>query len=236
MKKLLLTLLLASAFAAGHAQDEHPTYVINPGETLRGKLTNADVFKYTAFGPGTVYFKNGAATNAPLNYNYVVGAVQFIDTKGDTLTLGNEDQIDLITIGNDSFYYRKAYLQLVSRLYSGPSLYKKEFMRMASAKKVDPFNQTVEGGAVEGISSFWAGTASDGRNLPLRQRITLVRETFLYITDKYEHLVLVANRRNFEKIFPSKKTALSEYLVAHHVDFQSIKDVHALMDYLQPGS
>ncbi|TCZ75029.1 hypothetical protein [Flaviaesturariibacter aridisoli] len=236
MQKLLLSCLLTAAAFAASAQEPRPTYVINPGETLRGKLTNADVYKYANFGPGTVYFKNGAATNAPLNYNFVLAAIQFIDPKGDTLTLGNEDQIDLITVGNDSFYHNKVYLQLAGRMGDGTSIYRKEFMRLASVRKIGLFDQPVEGGSAESFSSFWSNSTVEDKSLALRQRLTLVRETFLYITDKYEHLVLVASRRNFEKIYPKKKSAIGEYLAANKVDFQSLNDVQALMVYLQDHS
>ncbi|RYY88609.1 MAG: hypothetical protein EOO15_08430, partial [Chitinophagaceae bacterium] len=135
MKKLILSAISGFLLLAAQAQTR-PTYVVNPGETINGILKPTDIFKYPEFAAGTVYFKNGAATNGKLNYSYLAGAVQFIDPKGDTLSLNDDDQIGLVTIGKDSFYYYKAYLQLIERVPDGGGLYQKEFLRVANIRKV----------------------------------------------------------------------------------------------------
>ncbi|GAB4092627.1 hypothetical protein [Flaviaesturariibacter terrae] len=233
MKKLLLLSILASGLAA-RAQDR-PTYVVNPGETIQDKLSFPDLNKYPKFTAGTVFFNNGTVNNNQLNYNYFAGGIQFIDPKGDTLTLGNEDQIGLVTIGTDSFYYNnKVCLQLLERLPEGGGLYRKEFIRVASIRKMGLYDQPVDGAAVDNVSNYLSGVQD--KKLTLNQKITLVRETFLYITDKYEHLVLVATRKNFERLYPKRRDDISEYLAGKKVNFQNEADVRGLLAFLQHRS
>lgn len=235
MKKLLFICLVAAGLAAQAQTSARPTYVINPGETIEEKLGYADLFKYNTFAPGTVFFQNGATSNAKLNYSYYAGGIQFISPKGDTLTLDNEDQIGLVTIGNDSFYYNnKVCLQLIDRLPEGGGVYRKEFLRLSSVRKMGLYDQPVDGAAVENVSTYQAGTQD--KKLALNQKITLVRETFLYITDKYEHLVLVASRSNLEKLYPKHKAAIASYLSGKKVNFQNETEVRGLLAYLQQHS
>ncbi|RYY38419.1 MAG: hypothetical protein EOO08_15010 [Chitinophagaceae bacterium] len=235
MKQLLFSALCGlAAFAASAQSARRVQYEINPGETIGSVLKFTDIFKYPAFKQGTVFFKNGAATNGLLNYSYLAGAVQFINEKGDTLSLTNEEQVALVAIETDSFYYNKAYLELVARLPEGGGVYKKEFLRVASVRKIGLYDQPVDGGSVDNVGLLQNGTQD--RFLPLRQKTTLVRERFLYITDKYEHLVLVASRKNLEKLYPKRHAAISTYLASNKVDFQNVQQVQGLIAYLQQHS
>src|SRR3979490_1611624 len=69
-------------------------------EDLKETLTTQARYKYPDFSNAIIYFKNRAATAAPLNYNLLLGEMQFVDNTGDTLSVANEMDIKYITIGN----------------------------------------------------------------------------------------------------------------------------------------
>src|SRR4030095_15977959 len=80
---------------------------VRAGTNIMDVLSAADVFRYPRFTSGKVFYKDGTATEATLNYNYLVNEMHFISPKGDALALANENNIKYISIGNDSFYYNQ---------------------------------------------------------------------------------------------------------------------------------
>ncbi len=72
------------------------------------------IYKYPQFVYGKVFFNDGSVAGSKMNFNFLLETMQFVDDKGDTLTLANETTIKFISIGQDTFYFNEGYLQLVS--------------------------------------------------------------------------------------------------------------------------
>src|SRR5262245_23963678 len=94
---VLLTLVLALSFADTNAQ-KRAKYTINPGEKIIEKLPRNEVYTYPEFTSGKVYLKNNTVSLVRLNYNSLYAEMQFINPKGDTLSVSDEKLIRLIII------------------------------------------------------------------------------------------------------------------------------------------
>src|SRR5690242_16240204 len=88
---------------------EKKVFTIQPGQKMNEVLKQEDIYKYQKFVAGDIAFKDGTAGRSLLNYNYLFGEMQFIDAKGDTLSIGNTNAINTIQIGSDTFYFDKDY-------------------------------------------------------------------------------------------------------------------------------
>ena len=57
-------------------------------------LSTSDVFSYPQFTIGTVYFKNGNIASAKMNYSSLWDEMHFINSKGDTLAMADENKFE----------------------------------------------------------------------------------------------------------------------------------------------
>ncbi|HET9435110.1 MAG TPA: hypothetical protein VFO37_15195, partial [Chitinophagaceae bacterium] len=108
--RVLLLFVLAYC-CRSHAQDS--AIVIRAGTSVNESVSTKDLYQYPQFVFGKVFFKPGDSAMAKLNYNRLFDEMQFIDFKGDTLSIANEATIRLIRINNDVFYYDNGYVQLI---------------------------------------------------------------------------------------------------------------------------
>ena len=92
-----------------------------------------EVFRYPTFENGLVEYKNGQRFKSKLNYNKVLGVVQFLDEKGDTLSMINEESISFLTIGNDAYIYAPNCLMAL-KADGKAKLYKNEIVRIADKR------------------------------------------------------------------------------------------------------
>lgn len=187
------------------------------------------MYRYAEFKLGTVFFKDRRSSGAPMNYNLVLNEIQFIDAKGDTLSLADEPLIKLITIENDSFFYSKGYYQLLNS-FKNIRLAKKETINLSSANKIGAYGQPVQGGAVSSYTSYSSG----GRdvNLVINEKITLKKEESYYLADADDHLMPAA-KKNLQRAFPKYSATIEEYCKSNSTDFKKESDVAKLFDYLK---
>ncbi len=109
---MLVTLCLLIFSFHLHAQMDS-SWTVKASEEIKEVLSASTRFRYPEFVSGNVYFKDGTNSQAPFNLNSLNEEMQFINHKGDTLSIANEKTIKYLTINNDIFYYSKVYLELV---------------------------------------------------------------------------------------------------------------------------
>ena len=111
MKKLSLLFLVLSSYSLRSQTDT--TYIIKPGENIFDVVLLKDIYRYPGFIQGSVLFRDGRSVRSRLNYNMLISQVQFIDMKGDTLSLAEEETIKYVVIAQDSFCYDDGYIELM---------------------------------------------------------------------------------------------------------------------------
>ena len=114
MRLLVFGLLIFCLHVTEAIAQKKTKYTINPGEKISEKLPRDEVYSYPEFTNGRVFLRNNTVSLVKLNYNSLYAEMQFINPKGDTLSVSDEKMIRLIVINKDSFFYDKGYLKLVS--------------------------------------------------------------------------------------------------------------------------
>lgn len=216
-------LLLASANLSLQAQQ---SYIVKPGEKITEALTFNQIYSYPKFADGTVVFTDGRTAAGKFNYNIVVAEIQFIDAKGDTLSLGNENTIRQILIAKDTFIYSNAYIKMIS---GNP---------LAKLGERTYFKDYIQKPGAYGVSS--SASATNTVDLLVERRplqidhdheINLVQHTD-YVFSGTDNEFFVADKRTLPKAFPRFKKQLNTYLTSDPVDFRKREDLLRLCSFI----
>jgi hypothetical protein len=201
---------------------------IKAGEDLYQKLAR-EIYLYPSFKKGMVLFKDGHKNQADLNFNFLNGEMQFIDEKGDTLSLAEERTISDITIGKDSFFYDDGYLQLIAGNET-VKLVRRQRIRIIDQQKVGAYDQPSSAGAITSYNTL----PNQIRNfkLDVRQDVIMGKQTTYYIGDRYNRFFRVT-KKNLLKNFPKKETELNNYLKGNNVDFENEVHLSKILEILK---
>lgn len=223
--RMLLLFVLTYCYRS-HAQDS--TVIIKAGRSLNESVSMSDLYQYPQFVTGKVFFKPGDSGVAKLNYNRLLDEMQFIDPKGDTLSIANAGTIRFIHINNDVFYYDNGYVRLIKET-NGLKLAGKQTLRMSGKEKIGAYGNANPASAIDSY-----GTLIDKKNiykLVPNEDIILTKKTEYYFGDKYNRFV-GATRKNLLKQFSEKSETLNAYLKENNVDLNSREDLEKLLLFL----
>src|SRR5688500_2017083 len=168
------------------------TYTINPGIKVTEVIPKDEIFLYPDFTPGTVYFKTGTSSPGLLNYNYLMAEIQFIDLKGDTLSLADEGTIGYIANTRDTFYYDNGYLKFI-RDCGEFKLAQKQFFVLANIEKIGAMGTKTSSSSINTYTRLPGNYTSNG--LIAQEVLTLARNDQYYFGDKFNHFKKL-NKKN----------------------------------------
>lgn len=204
------------------------TFRINPGQKAIQAIPHDEVFCYEQFVDGIVYFRNDRVAQAKMNYNSLYSEMQFIDAKGDTLSLDEEETIRFVVAGTDTFYYDGGFVLL-----------KKDFgdIRLASRESFSFVNRQKMGGMGEtnsaSIDTYNAvSTSNYMKELVAREIITLSKSKQFFIGDLFNHYK-PANKKSILDYYPEKEKAIKAYLKENKIDFTDEGDLQKLILHIK---
>lgn len=226
MKLLLFFVGMCFCFQNASAQ-KTKTFKVNPGEKVVDAIPKDDMCLYPEFVMGNVYFKDGNRYPAPLNYNSLFQEMQFIDKKGDTLSLTEGATIKYIVIKTDSFYYDGGYLKLVAD-YGKIKLARKDFITFTDRQKLGGFGEE-SSARIATYESVQAGATF--KDLIAKEVLTFTKKTAFYFGDEFNHFK-EANKKNFLDLYPSKNKEIKNYLKKSKVDFSNQDDLQKMIVFL----
>jgi hypothetical protein len=202
------------------------TYTIKPGIDVLEIIPSNEVYRYPGFIQGTVVFKDGASSTGRLNYNSLIGEMQFIGPKGDTFSLAEEQTIRHVLVSSDTFYYSEGYIRLI-----------KEGRSVKLGEKV-VFREFVQKPGAYGLSSSTTATNNlafilnkRSVDLNISQEIVLVKSISWFIGNKFNDFQ-PADKKTVLKMFARKKQAVEEYLKNNDMNFNKRDDLIRLTDFL----
>ncbi|TKK68611.1 hypothetical protein FC093_10855 [Ilyomonas limi] len=225
--KLKVSFILICLVLCCHTIAQNQRWIVQGNDDINSSIPDSVKYKYSSFTSGRVTFKDGTKGSSFLNYNLLLGEVQFVSLKGDTLSLANENTIRSISINQDTFYYDNVYLQFIAGNTSA-KLAKSEKMRLADIKKRGGFENYTSSGGIENYSSLNIGART--LHLTENKQLIFITHIFYYIGDPYYHF-LPATKRNVLKMF-SKRKGLAAYLNENKIDFSKEEDLKKLLAYL----
>jgi len=189
------------------------TYTVPAGVEVKEIVPANEIFQYPQFVQGLVIFKDGTSAPGRLNYNRLIAELQFIDPKGDTLSLANEQMIRTAFIGSDTFYYSDGYVRQIaggSRVKMGERIAFKEFIQKPGAYGLSSATT-----ATNNLSVLINRRSVD---LNVSQELVLVKNTNYLIGDKFNAFV-VADKSVILKMFPDNRSAIEDFIEKNKISF-----------------
>ncbi len=225
--KIAFTLLgLIASCACVQAQKQ---IRVKGDENVVNVIPLADRYRYPKFTTGTVTYRNGVAGTGQLNYNRLLGEIQFIGPKGDTLALADEQNIAHVTIGTSKFYINqgRGCLEVIAN-YGSIKLAKQVVFESVRSEKKVAFGQSSGASSVATVQPF-ANNSSVHRIESAGDR--MIQENVSYfIVDQNDRSYLV-NKSTIFKVFAKHKKAIETYLKENSVQFSEEADLKRLIQF-----
>lgn len=184
-------------------------------------------YRYPEFISGKVLFKDGIYSNTRLNYNFLMGEMEFIQAR-DTLSILNKKNIRLIVIAQDTFYYDNGYLEQITGGQFKVAL--KEYIKLKEVLSKDSYGTSSSGSATNSYGML----PVDGNFYKLAANKDMV---FQRIQEYYFATAsggfIQFSRKNVLRQFPQKEGAIKVYLKSNKVDFSSRDDLLRFADFLR---
>jgi hypothetical protein len=204
-------------------------YTIQPGDNILEQVPKKDWYQYPQFEKGAVHFRNGVNNGYLLNYNFLFGEMFFIGEKGDTLLVVNPDEIRLIAIADDQFYYDGSRFVKLDTILGDVKLATATFFGIYSQKKIGMYG-TVE---AEGDNFGFTYVDPNVAKLDMVPAVTTVigQQQSLHIGNKFNKFVPMSKKAVFAS-YPGKRSMLKQHLKTKRVNFSVRKDVVDLIVYM----
>lgn len=190
------------------------------------------LYKYQAFIKGKLNYRDGGFSVSRFNVNMLINEIQFINDKGDTLSLADNYVVDNVWIGEHEYYYEKGVIEVLKDFAN---------IKLGISEKYDLKVKDQRG--VYGESIGTASSANTGIFYFLDKPITInVNKNVLiakkvyqyYFIEKSKGMILPATKNNLFKVFREhNKKALSEYLSEHTINFKKEEDLCKLLSFCQ---
>jgi hypothetical protein len=226
MKKTVISicsfLLLTTCLSA---QKSEPV-TVKAGTRVEDYFPFQERYRYPEFIDGKVFFRNGAYAATKLNYNFLIGEMEYIQLK-DTLSLDNTADIMLIAIAKDTFYYDKGYLE---QIFNGQvKVALKQYIKLKEVQKKDSYGSSGSNSATDSYSTIQ--TAGQTYKLVINQDRVFQKMSEFYLATPSSGFVPFSKKKVMQ-LFPRKKDAIQDYLKSNKVDFDSKEELIRFAEYL----
>lgn len=228
MKHLLLlsTALVVVLIQAG--AQVRKSYTVKPGEKPLDVLPKDAVYLYPAFKEGNVTFRDKNVSTAMLNYNCLIGEIQFIGNKGDTMSLADEKNIASVVMDKDTFFYAGTWVKKMADVKDARFAVRK-VLGISNHQKV---------GAMGGVTSSSTTSydrllSSQGiKELVLREYVTFSEYNYFFIGDAYNHFKPLT-KKNLMNMYAKQQGAVEKFISDQSINFLNEEDVKKLVTFLQ---
>ena len=222
----LLVLYVIMNMSQNSFSQKQVSYTVKPGAQISDVIPRNEIYRYPVFTDGTVAFKDGKTVVGKLNHNMLFGSIQFLDPKGDTLALINENTIKLVSILTDTFYFDRGYYHVTSSNGPVKLLEKKYFKEFV--QKPGSYGLTSSTTSVDNISSILERRSYE---LNTSQELILVKHAeFALATD--DGYVIYPDKKKLLKIYSKHKQTVETYMNKNPVAANSKDDLLNLMNFL----
>lgn len=229
MRLLLLFACLFFTGALSLAQDSNRK-IVKSDEEINKVFKAEELFRYLEFLPGKVFFRDGTAYDARLNYHRLYEQMLFIDQKGDSLAIGNPAEIRCITIGSDSFYYSKGNCLELVGTFPSFKLAVKQVVKEVDQQKNGAYGTTYTNNSATANKHYYTVDGKPRLNVGEGTIFSSVNEYYL----SYKNNDFIGmNKKNIEKLFPELYKELKAFFKENNINFAKETDVKSLVLFLQ---
>jgi hypothetical protein len=207
------------------AQNNKP-FTVLAGTRVEDCIPFQEMYRFPEFLDGQVFMINGATVKTKFNYNLLLNEMQYLKST-DTLSIANNNDVRLIAIEGDTFYFDKGYLE---QIYSRSiKVAIKQYFKLKEIQKRDSYGTAGSNSATDSYSSIIA----DGQSHKLISSHDRIYQKVIeyYIATAASGFVPFTKKKVIQ-IFPQNKKNIDAYLKSNKVDFDSKDNLLRLAEYL----
>ena len=229
LKIASVTLTLLGSIAFCTSVQAQKQIRVKADANITSAIPMADRYRYPQFMTGTVVYRNGVSGAGQLNYNRLLGEMQFIDPKGDTLALADEQNVAHVTIGTNWFYVNpgKGCPEVIAE--QGPiKLAKQVVLKSMRTEKKVAYGQSSGASSVATVQPY-SNNSSVHRIGATGDQV--VQEDIAYFIVDQNDRYYVMNKAGILKVFPKHKRAIETYLKENPIQFTEEADLRKLIQF-----
>lgn len=201
MKRFIQLALALFIFTTHTTAQSRQTIRIKPGPDAREALLK-ELYRYPQFLYGKAYFLNGDVSGAKMNYNYLNESMEFINERGDTLAIADAATVTYVSIGNDTFYYDKGFLEKKG-IGGKTTVAVKQKLSLADVQKIGALGIPSGTTNIESRESY-----NDKRYmLSINEELVFSKQTTYYLR-KEAGPFIAATKKNLLKLYPDQKKSI----------------------------
>lgn len=228
-------LILVTVWLSCHLLQAQDSKIIKVSgtEDVAKSVPISQQYQYPEFKQGKIAYLTGNLSVAPLNYNLLLGEMQFIDQKGDTLSLANEYTIKHIAIQPDTFLYnpKNGYLQVIAN-YHLVKLAVTQKLKILGSEKISAYGQATATSAIREYK-LYSDANGQMRKLQPKGNVLLAKDESFFLIGGHNNLFYAANKANLLSIFKSRKNDVVRFIKENDINFQKETDLRKLLQFCQ---
>lgn len=229
MKELVFIVIFYLNSSGASGQPASVVRVKN-GKDATKYVAAKDRFLYKDFQTGRIQYKNGNFANAKVNYCYLFGEIMFVDPKGDTLLIADNNLVSYVQIEERIFLFAAGtgYLEVVDDHKNIKLARQIKYVR-GGFERHGAYENRNELGAVSNAANF---TDINGMvsKLPPNNTILLkpVSHYFFIDGNGRSHK---ASRDAILRIFSKSKKPINAFLISEKLNFSKEADLRSIVSF-----
>ena len=227
MKKYLFLIVLLPGWV--FAQNRQIVEA-SSGDDLSGKVSTTMQYIFPEFTLGEVYFVNAPKGNGMLNYNMLVGEMQFMD-KGEVLGLADVKNVSVVNINNRKFYPFNSQGEFTEEIFSTD----KSQLRVRRKGNVAPYAKKGAYGtssSTSSITSYSSVNSGDRQyNLSVMSDVIISLRTFYYLVGANGKYTQITNVKAFTKLFPAHRAQIEAFAKERKIRFDNEAELITMLVY-----
>jgi len=226
MKKWIFLYLLISVSAWTNAQNRE-VIEASSGEDLNKKVSIQYLFP--EFTDGYVFYAGLPRGSGKMNYNMLLGEMQFMDSENKIFTLDNIPDVQMVRIGSRKFYPYDNKEFVEELLVAGKiQLQIRRRGNVASHSKKGAYGMSSSTSAITSYNSI------DGTdrmyNLAVVENVMITLNNFYYLVINNKR-TQIKNQKTFLNQFTKHKLQIETFIKEQNIRFDSEEDLKTLVKY-----
>ena len=192
------------------------------------QIPNEYQFVFPTFMQGTIAFPNSAPSRAKFNYNFLFDEIQYINAKGEKMTMANPEEMISAVINKRVFIYRnKGFYEVIET--GKISLLLKRHCFLYMENKPVGYGMTSSTSAVNSASYI---TSEGSREYKLTESgvYTIKLDSSYWISDGRK-IFNALTLKNYKKLFSKNETEIDSFFKANQINMKQEADLRRLVDY-----
>jgi hypothetical protein len=183
---------------------------------------------FADFTKGIIYYKDGSALNALLNYNLIIDEMQYLDDKDKKQTVFEFDKIDYISIAMRQFIPLDNDFAEIIIDNDAVNLALKRYTKVSGTSR-SKVNKIID--RKEALPNDVEMIADSAYYLIRMKKPQGIKSGPLKGLSLSQNRVVEANYNGFLKVYSQHKEKITEYINNKDIDFKNSDDIIELTEY-----